>query len=493
MTNRTISTSTHLFQSHSTEIVIHEDILKPVQQKSERQIEHDKQLSIKRENKIRFEKYLETLPALSYPSRYNVECINSIEQTNVRLPKFLKAEPEGVFGVDFEWPPTFIKGQREKKISLIQICAAKTILLFQVGRMKKLPQELQNFFENKELLKTGVNIKMDGQKLYRDFGIKTNGLVELMTLANLSKSSDVTRTHHRSLRALTAIFLKQKMAKGKVRMSNWSAPVLSPNQKKYAALDAYASYQIYQTIKKEGIENVPIEHLLHQNLSTPKVEKKPKTQIKTAETKPTSNYTWRPSSTTVIERQELLKQKGYTIWFTGLSASGKSTLATALEQTLLHSGISAYRLDGDNIRFGLNKNLGFGPEDRTENIRRISEVAKLFADATVVAMTAFISPYRADRDSARALHEAAGIPFIEVFVDAPLEVVESRDPKGLYKKAKAGEIKEFTGISAPYEAPLKPEIHIHTDQVTIEQGVELIIDYLLKNQLLDSEKIVKKY
>lgn len=168
-------------------------------------------------------------------------------------------------------------------------------------------------------------------------------------------------------------------------------------------------------------------------------------------------------------------------------------MATALEQTLLHSGISAYRLDGDNIRFGLNKNLGFGPEDRTENIRRISEVAKLFADATVVAMTAFISPYRADRDSARALHEAAGIPFIEVFVDAPLEVVESRDPKGLYKKAKAGEIKEFTGISAPYEAPLKPEIHIHTDQVTIEQGVELIIDYLLKNQLLDSEKIVKKY
>ncbi|EIE78331.1 hypothetical protein G6F46_002600 [Rhizopus delemar] len=206
-----------------------------------------------------------------------------------------------------------------------------------------------------------------------------------------------------------------------------------------------------------------------------------------------TNITWHEGSVSLKERQELLKQKGYTIWFTGLSASGKSTLATALEQTLLHSGINAYRLDGDNIRFGLNKNLGFGPEDRTENIRRISEVAKLFADATVVAMTAFISPYRADRDSARALHEAAGIPFIEVFVDAPLEVVESRDPKGLYKKAKAGEIKEFTGISAPYEAPLKPEVHIHTDQVTIEQGVELIIDYLLKNQLLDSEKIVKKY
>ncbi|ORE09245.1 adenylylsulfate kinase [Rhizopus microsporus var. microsporus] len=206
-----------------------------------------------------------------------------------------------------------------------------------------------------------------------------------------------------------------------------------------------------------------------------------------------TNITWHQGHVSLQERQELLKQKGYTIWFTGLSASGKSTLATALEQTLLHSGISAYRLDGDNIRFGLNKNLGFGPEDRTENIRRISEVAKLFADATTIAITAFISPYRADRDAARALHEAAGIPFIEVFADAPLDVVESRDPKGLYKKAKAGEIKEFTGISAPYEAPLKPEIHIHTDQMTIEQGVEAIIDYLLSHNLLDSQKIIKKY
>ncbi|KAI9282690.1 adenylylsulfate kinase [Sporodiniella umbellata] len=206
-----------------------------------------------------------------------------------------------------------------------------------------------------------------------------------------------------------------------------------------------------------------------------------------------TNITWHEGSVSLKERQELLNQKGYTVWFTGLSASGKSTLATALEQTLLHSGTSSYRLDGDNIRFGLNKNLGFGPEDRTENIRRIAEVAKLFADATVVATTAFISPYRADRDAARILHQEAGIPFIEVFVDAPLEVVESRDPKGLYKKAKAGEIKEFTGISAPYEAPLAPEIHIHTDQVSVEQGVELIVDYLVKNNLLDNEKLIKKY
>ncbi|KAG0164726.1 Adenylyl-sulfate kinase [Apophysomyces sp. BC1034] len=197
-----------------------------------------------------------------------------------------------------------------------------------------------------------------------------------------------------------------------------------------------------------------------------------------------TNITWHDGSVSLAERQELLKQKGLTIWFTGLSASGKSTLATALEQTLLHAGVGSYRLDGDNIRFGLNKNLGFGPEDRTENIRRIAEVAKLFADATVVAITAFISPYRADRDAARALHEAAGIPFVEVYVDVPLEVVEQRDPKGLYKKAKAGEIKEFTGISAPYEEPKNPEIRIKTHEVSVEQGVELVLKYLVEKNLV---------
>ncbi|KAI8977197.1 adenylylsulfate kinase [Mycotypha africana] len=202
-----------------------------------------------------------------------------------------------------------------------------------------------------------------------------------------------------------------------------------------------------------------------------------------------TNITWHAGSVSLEERQKLLKQKGFTLWFTGLSASGKSTLATALEQTLLHSGINAYRLDGDNIRFGLNKNLGFGPEDRTENIRRISEVAKLFADATVIAITAFISPYVADRQSARQLHEAAGIPFIEVYADAPLDVVEQRDPKGLYKKAKAGEIKEFTGISAPYEAPENPEIHIKTHEVSVEEGVQSILNYLVKNGLVAADKL----
>ncbi|KAF9972291.1 Adenylyl-sulfate kinase, partial [Modicella reniformis] len=185
-----------------------------------------------------------------------------------------------------------------------------------------------------------------------------------------------------------------------------------------------------------------------------------------------TNITWHHGAYTREERQKELNQKGLTIWFTGLSASGKSTLASALEQHLISLKIAAYRLDGDNIRFGLNKDLGFGPAARTENIRRIAEVAKLFADSTQIAITAFISPYISDRESARELHKQANVPFIEVFADAPLSVVEERDPKGLYKKAKSGEIKEFTGISAPYEAPLNPEIHIHTDKVTIEEGVE---------------------
>ncbi|KAF8933563.1 Adenylyl-sulfate kinase [Podila verticillata] len=191
-----------------------------------------------------------------------------------------------------------------------------------------------------------------------------------------------------------------------------------------------------------------------------------------------TNITWHQGAFTREERQKELRQKGLTIWFTGLSASGKSTLASALEQHLVSLEIGAYRLDGDNIRFGLNKDLGFGPEARTENIRRIAEVSKLFADSTQIAITAFISPYISDRDAARKLHDEANIPFVEVYADAPLSVVEERDPKGLYKKAKAGEIKEFTGISAPYEAPVNPEIHIHTHKVSVEEGVQIILDYL---------------
>jgi len=197
-----------------------------------------------------------------------------------------------------------------------------------------------------------------------------------------------------------------------------------------------------------------------------------------------TNITFHPGSVTSSERAEFLGQKGTTIWLTGLSASGKSTIACALEQHLLHLKKFAYRLDGDNIRFGLNKDLGFLEKDRNENIRRIGEVSKLFADAGAFTITAFISPYRADRDLARELHSLAGLSFIEVFIDAPLSVVEQRDPKGLYRKARSGEIKDFTGISAPYEAPSAPEIHIRTDENDVKQSVQLIINYLTGHSYL---------
>ncbi len=197
-----------------------------------------------------------------------------------------------------------------------------------------------------------------------------------------------------------------------------------------------------------------------------------------------TNITWH-HNLTHEERSTLRKQKGLTLWLTGLSASGKSTIACALEQTLLKHGLSAYRLDGDNVRFGLNKDLGFSESDRNENIRRISEVSKLFADSTTIAITSFISPYRSDRDKARLLHTQDKLPFIEVFVDVPIEIAEQRDPKGLYKKAREGIIKEFTGISAPYESPENPEIHLHTEKSTVEESVEIIINYLIKNDYIN--------
>jgi len=197
-----------------------------------------------------------------------------------------------------------------------------------------------------------------------------------------------------------------------------------------------------------------------------------------------TNLTFHAGSVEAQERVSLLKQKGVTIWLTGLSASGKSTIACALEQHLLHLHKFSYRLDGDNVRLGLNKDLGFDEKSRVENIRRIGEVSKLFADSACIAITAFISPYKADRQLARALHEASGLGFIEVFVDAPLSVVEERDPKGLYKAARAGAIKNFTGISAPYEPPENPELHIRTDQCDVPQAVEVIMEYLIRHDYI---------
>jgi adenylylsulfate kinase len=199
-----------------------------------------------------------------------------------------------------------------------------------------------------------------------------------------------------------------------------------------------------------------------------------------------TNVTWQDGEISREDRFNILSQRGATIWFTGLSGSGKSTIAVALERALYNIGKLSYRLDGDNVRLGINKNLGFSEEDRKENIRRIGEVAKLFGDAGVLSLSSFISPYKDDRDEVRALHEATGLEFIEVFVDCSLSVAEERDPKGLYKKARAGEIKNFTGIDDPYEAPVNPEIHLHTDEMTLEEEVQIILDHLMSNNFIQS-------
>ena len=190
-----------------------------------------------------------------------------------------------------------------------------------------------------------------------------------------------------------------------------------------------------------------------------------------------TNITWHEGHVSREEREKLLSQKGVLIWFTGLSGSGKSTVAYTLEHALVQQGRLAYVLDGDNIRHGLNKNLGFSAEDREENIRRIGEVAKLFADAGVITLTAFISPYRKDRDKNRELLGEGN--FIEVYCKAPLDVCESRDPKGLYKKARAGEIKGFTGIDDPYEEPLNPEVVIETDKLSPQEAAARLLELLI--------------
>jgi len=197
-----------------------------------------------------------------------------------------------------------------------------------------------------------------------------------------------------------------------------------------------------------------------------------------------TNVTWQYGDVKREDRYQILRQKGATVWFTGLSGSGKSTIAVALENALFRLGKLSYRLDGDNVRMGINKNLGFSEEDRKENIRRIGEVAKLFGDAGTIALSSFISPYKADRDEVRRLHDAADLKFVEVYVDCALAEAERRDPKGLYKKARAGEIKNFTGIDDPYEAPANPEIHLHTDRMTLENEVSTIIDYLIDHDII---------
>ncbi len=194
-----------------------------------------------------------------------------------------------------------------------------------------------------------------------------------------------------------------------------------------------------------------------------------------------TNIVWHNAS---VSHQERLKQKGHNpslLWYTGLSGSGKSTIANAVDRLLFERGCHTYLLDGDNIRHGLNNDLGFDDDSRKENIRRITEVAKLFVDSGVIVGTAFISPFIADREQAKAI---AGESFIEIFVDTPLEICEQRDPKGLYQKARKGEIPHFTGVSSPYEKPENPHIHIKTDEISIEGAANQVINFLVQNGVI---------
>ncbi|WP_318496479.1 adenylyl-sulfate kinase [Photobacterium leiognathi] len=200
------------------------------------------------------------------------------------------------------------------------------------------------------------------------------------------------------------------------------------------------------------------------------------------EFKRSENIVWHDTSISYQDRIQLNKHQGLVLWFTGLSGSGKSTIANEVERMLYLEQCHTYLLDGDNIRHGLNRDLGFSDQDREENIRRIGEVAKLFADAGMIALSSFISPFTADRQLAR--HCCEPRTFIEIFIDTPISICESRDPKGLYKKARAGEIQSFTGISSPYEAPINPEIHVKTADLTIEDAAKQIINYLRDNHYI---------
>lgn len=194
------------------------------------------------------------------------------------------------------------------------------------------------------------------------------------------------------------------------------------------------------------------------------------------------NLTWHVGEVDPEARRRAHGHGGAVLWLTGLSGSGKSTIAHRIERMLVERGVFSYVLDGDNIRHGLNRDLGFSPEDRVENIRRIGEVARLFADAGVVVLSAFISPYRADRDRVRAMVPPG--QFVEIFVDTPIEICEARDPKGLYRKARAGEISGFTGIDAPYEMPGNPEVHLETEDLGIDELAQLVIRYLEEHHII---------
>jgi adenylylsulfate kinase len=197
-----------------------------------------------------------------------------------------------------------------------------------------------------------------------------------------------------------------------------------------------------------------------------------------------SNVTWHAGAVGRADRERLLGQRGATVWFTGLSGSGKSTIAVAVEALLVRAGRLCYRVDGDNLRHGLNRNLGFSPDDRAENVRRTGEVCRILGDAGVIALASLVSPFRADRNLVRALHDEWGIPFIEIFVAVPLEVAESRDPKGLYRKARAGEIRDFTGIHQPYEAPERAEMTLDSSEIAVDAAAAAVLGELRARRII---------
>lgn len=197
-----------------------------------------------------------------------------------------------------------------------------------------------------------------------------------------------------------------------------------------------------------------------------------------------TNILWHGGAVTRADRERLLGQRGATVWFTGLSGSGKSTIAVAVESRLVGAGRLCYRIDGDNLRHGLNRNLGFSPEDRVENVRRTGEVCRILADAGAIVLASLVSPFRADRDGVRALHGEWSLPFLEAHVDVPLAVAESRDPKGLYRKARAGEIRDFTGIHQPYEEPSAPELQLRAGEASVEALADAVVESLRANGIV---------
>ncbi|KAI7906080.1 ribonuclease H-like domain-containing protein [Cokeromyces recurvatus] len=244
-----------------------------------KQLEKEERLQqqlIRDEANKRFKKHVDSLPELRFPGYYKIDCVNTIEDTNKHILDLANGSQTKFFGLDFEWRPTFVKGQPENKISLVQICSEDRILLIQLSSMRKFPVELRNFLENRELYKSGVNIRADGHKIYRDFGIFTNGLVELAEVAESTQSPKLKIIHQRSLRALTALFLEKRMAKGNVRVSDWSRKKLSANQIKYAALDAYASYQLMVSLDMIRDKNKLIDtiHLADEASSVVKTSEK---------------------------------------------------------------------------------------------------------------------------------------------------------------------------------------------------------------------------